>query len=236
MNESIPFAKDLSAEDCVKAHGLLVKRIARHLLLKLPASVNCDDLIQAGMVGLIEAARNFDKTKGATFTTYAGIRIRGAMLDEIRKEQWAPRSVYHNSRRVAKAMREVEYVTGRDARDSEVAKTLGVKMEEYHQFLQDSNNSKVYAFDDIGISDDVLQKNGENAELLDVVQKEDFRKKLSKEMSRLPEKEKLVLALYYDEELNLREVGDILGVSESRISQIHSQAMSRLKLRVVSWM
>ncbi len=224
-----------SNEELIKEYTPLVKRIAHHLLARLPSVIQAEDLIQAGMIGLIEAARNFDEQKGASFVTYAGIRIRGSMLDEIRKGDWAPRSVHKNTRRVAAAMRKVENETGKDARDTDVAKTLGIGLEEYHQILQDSNCSRIFAFDDIGITEDAFDFPNPISGPLEGIQREDFKEKLSCEISKLPDREKLVLALYYDEELNLREVGEVLGVSESRISQIHSQAMVRLKSRLIQW-
>ncbi|HET9843300.1 MAG TPA: RNA polymerase sigma factor FliA [Gammaproteobacteria bacterium] len=220
----------------ITEYAPLVKRIAHHLLGRLPQSVQVEDLIQAGMIGLIEAFRNFDANKGASFTTYAGIRIRGSMLDEIRKGDWAPRSVHRNSRRVAEAIREVEHHLGRDAKPKEVAKILGITVEEYHQIMQDSNSVKIFAFEELGVNEDAfMHPHTGIAGPLDGLQKEDFKEHLAKEIAKLPEREKLVLALYYDEELNLREVGDVLGVSESRISQIHSQAMNRLQARMKSW-
>jgi len=224
-------------EAFIREHAPLVKRIAHHLLARLPSIIQAEDLIQAGMMGLIEATRNFDEQKGAAFVTYAGIRIRGAMLDEIRKGDWAPRSVHKNSRRVAQAIKEIENTTGRNARDTEIAKTLGIELQEYHQMLQDSNSTRIFAFEDLGVNEEVLDSSSVNplSSPLERLQKEDFRKRLATEISRLPEREKMVLALYYDEELNLREVGEVLGVSESRISQIHSQAMLRLKSRLTHW-
>lgn len=234
LSQSLPFGEN---NEFIKEYAPLVKRIAHHLLARLPAIIQAEDLIQAGMIGLIEAARNYDEKKGATFITYAGIRIRGAMLDEIRKGDWAPRSVHKNTRRVAAAMRAVENATGRDARDIDVARTLGVSLEEYHQILQDSNSSRIFAFDDLGVNEEALDCPGTNpiSGPLEGIQRDDFKQKLGVEIAKLPEREKLVLALYYDEELNLREVGEVLGVSESRISQIHSQAMLRLKSRLVQW-
>tara|TARA_R110002110_G_scaffold33533_1_gene114795 strand:+ start:109296 stop:110012 length:717 start_codon:yes stop_codon:yes gene_type:complete len=223
-------------DSLVQEHAPLVKKIAHHLLARLPASVQVDDLIQAGMIGLIEAARNFDSTKGAAFTTYAGIRIRGAILDELRRENWAPRSVHKNMKRLAIAVRHVENNTGRDAKNHEVAKHLGISLTEYHQVLQDLNNAKIFAFEDLGLSDDYITNNQSNMpNPYEGMQTDDFKEKLAKEIQELPYKEKLVLALYYDEELNLREVGEVLGVSESRISQIHSQAMVRLQARLSKW-
>jgi len=223
--------------DLVTEYMPLVKRIAHHLLARLPAVIQLDDMVQAGMIGLIEAARNFDEQKGAAFVTYAGIRIRGAMLDEIRKGDWAPRSVHKNTRLVAKAARQLENATGRDAKNTDVATSLGMSLDEYHQIVQDSSSSKIFAFDDLGVSEDVLDcpTNNPITGPYEGLQREDFKNKLAKEIEKLPEREQLVIALYYDEELNLREVGEVLGVSESRISQIHSQAMLRLKARLVNW-
>ncbi|MGH8511958.1 MAG: sigma-70 family RNA polymerase sigma factor, partial [Gammaproteobacteria bacterium] len=119
-------------------YGPLVKRIAHHLISRLPPSVQIDDLIQAGMIGLLEASRNYDPSQGASFETYAGIRIRGSMLDEIRKGDWAPRSLHRKARQVAKAVQEIEAEQGRDARDSEVAERLGITLDEYYQILHDA--------------------------------------------------------------------------------------------------
>lgn len=229
---------DNTDSDFVRQHASLVKKIAHHLLARLPQNIQADDLIQAGMIGLIEAARNYDHTKGAAFTTYAGIRIRGAMLDEIRKEDWAPRSVHKNMKKFAIAVRRIENETGRDAKDADIAKTLNISLEEYHSVLQDMNCAKIFAFDDLGLNDDYLSQPPGQSQIpspLDGIQQEDFKNKLASEVAHLPNKEKLVLALYYDEELNLREIGEVLGVSESRISQIHSQAMVRLQARLDKW-
>lgn len=225
------------AHDLIKQHAGLVKRIAHHLKGRLPASVQIEDLIQSGMIGLLEASRNFDDTKGASFETYSGIRIRGAMLDEIRKGDWAPRSVHRNTRKITQAIRDVENTTGRDARDHEVAELLEITLAEYHRMLQDSVGTKIFGFEDVGFSDDTIADSlsGYFPSPLDGLQSADFQKSLAKAVAALPERERLVLALYYDEELNLREVGAVLGVSESRVSQIHSQAMLRLQARMKDW-
>lgn len=225
------------AHELVKNHANLVKRIAHHLKGRLPPSVQIEDLIQAGMIGLLEASKNYDNTKGASFETYSGIRIRGSMLDEIRKGDWAPRSVHRNTRRITQAIRVVENNIGRDAKDYEVAAAMEVGIEEYHKMLQDSVGTRIFGFDDIGIDQDFVSEGiaGYFVSPLDGIQKADFHKSLAKGISELPERERLVLALYYDEELNLREVGSVLGVSESRVSQIHSQAMLRLQSRMKDW-
>ena len=221
----------------VELHAPLVKRIAHHLMARLPASVLVDDLIQSGMIGLLEAAKNFDGSKGASFETFAGIRIRGAMLDEIRKGDWTPRSVHKNSRAITEAISLVERETGRDARDVEIAAKLNVSINDYHQMLNEVNAGKLIGIEDLGVSEDVItteQSKGNDSPLEDLMQGA-FQKALAYAITTLPEREAIVLSLYYDEELNLREIGEVLDVSESRVSQIHSQAMLKLKARMQSW-
>jgi len=222
----------------VVLHEPLVKRIAYHLMSRLPASVQADDLIQAGMIGLIEASRKFDPDQGASFETYAGIRIRGAMLDEIRRTDWTPRSVHRKAREVAEAVRRIENEKGRDARDIEVAEAMGLPLDEYHKILQDSTGCRIFSFEDPGIlGEEGMPEPGRHTDQpLEQLQKNDFKQGLAQEIKGLPERERLVMALYYDEELNLREIGDILGVSESRVCQIHGQALIRLRARMGDWL
>lgn len=221
----------------IEQHTVLVKRIAYHLLARLPASVLVDDLIQSGMIGLLEAANNFDNTKGASFETFAGIRIRGAMLDEIRRGDWTPRSVHKNSRMISEAIKTLEAELGRDVSDVEVAEKLEISLNDYHHILNEVNSGKIIGIDDLGVSEDVIGQ-GEDEDRNDPYRNMEqvvFKKALAECISSLPEREALVLSLYYDEELNLREIGQVLDVSESRVSQIHSQAMHRLKARMQSW-
>ena len=229
---------DIESEDLVSKHAALVKRIAYHLMSRLPPSVQADDLIQAGMIGLLEASRNYDASQGASFETYAGIRIRGAMLDEIRRTDWTPRSVHRKARQVAEAVREIENQEGRDARDVEVAEKLGIDLHEYHRILQDATGCRVFSIDDAGVNGDDAPQPVADAprnEPLDSLHNADFKAALAEAISNLPERERLVMAMYYDEELNLREIGDVLGVSESRVCQIHGQALSRLRARMTEW-
>ncbi|KTD25005.1 flagellar biosynthesis sigma factor FliA [Legionella lansingensis] len=221
-------------EMLVKTHALMVKRIAHHLLGRLPHSVQLDDLVQAGMLGLLEAVRHYDATKGASFETYAGIRIRGHMLDEVRRNDWVPRSVYRNARMISEAVKKVENRLGRDAKDHEIASELNLSLDEYHEMLKDSAGSQLYGFDDLGVTDDVLKMdNGnESTEPHVHIQQQDMINQLSQIIDSLPEKERLVLSLYYEQDLNLKEIGAVLGVSESRVSQIHSQATLRIKSRL----
>lgn len=225
-------------QQIVEQHTNLVKRIAHHMVARLPANVQVDDLIQAGMIGLLEASKNFQTGKGASFETFAGIRIRGSMLDEIRRGDWAPRSVHRNSRMLAEAVRQVENETGRDARDQEVAEKLDIPLGEYHQILNDVSSGRIIGIEDLGVSEDVIVTDAQDAthnEPFAEVEQQAFQRALADSIRGLPERESLVLSLYYDEELNLKEIGQILDVSESRVSQIHSQAMIRLKGRMRSW-
>ena len=225
-------------EELVNQHAPLVKRIAYHLMNRLPPNVQADDLIQAGMIGLLEASRNYDPSQGASFETYAGIRIRGAMLDEIRRSDWTPRSVHRKARVVAEAMRTIENEYGRDARDVEVAEELGMNLKEYHAILQDASGCRIFSLDELAAVGDVMrgQAGGVHAGPFEGLQKDAFKEALAKEIAGLPEREQLVMALYYDEELNLREIGQVLGVSESRVCQIHSQAALRLRSRLEEWL
>ncbi|MCF6345344.1 MAG: RNA polymerase sigma factor FliA [Thiomicrorhabdus sp.] len=214
----------------------LVKRIAYHLKGRLPDSVFVDDLIQSGIVGLMEAMQKFNSNQGASFETYAGIRIRGAMLDEIRKGDWTPRSVYRKSRAVSEAINQVESRLGREARDNEIAMQMDVSIDEYYHILQDTNSVQLLSIDlpdHHELSEDRMVSNSATpfAELVE----SGFQEALVNEISSLPEKEKLVMSLYYDEELNLKEIGEVLSVSESRVSQIHSQAIKRIRSRMADW-
>ena len=222
----------------VEKHAPLVKRIAYHLLARLPASVQVDDLIQSGMIGLIEAAKNFDNTKGASFETFAGIRIRGSMLDEMRRGDWTPRSVHRNARLIAETIAELEAEFGRDVKDVEVAEKLDITLDEYHHMLSDVSSGRIIGIEDLGISDDVLvtANDKQDDHLYEEQASDAFQHALIKNISSLPEREAIVLSLYYNDELNLKEIGEVLSVSESRVSQIHSQALVRLRARMQDWL
>ncbi|WP_202944208.1 RNA polymerase sigma factor FliA [Cellvibrio japonicus] len=223
----------------VEDYAPLVKRIAYHMMLRMPASVQVEDLIQAGMIGLIEASQKYDASRGASFETYAGIRIRGAIVDEMRRGDWAPRSVHRNGRRISQAMAAVEARTGRDASDTEIAAELDVGLDEYYQMLQDSSGSRLFSYEEtFGEEDSNIDGSDHSsvfASPLESIQRDGLKRALADAIALLPERERLVLALYYDEELNLKEIGLVLGVSESRISQIHSQAAARLRQKMTAW-
>lgn len=226
-----------AADQLVREQTPLVKRIALHLLGRLPDSVQLDDLMQAGMIGLLEAAAKYDPSRGASFETYAGIRIRGAIVDEIRRGDWVPRSVHRNARRIAEAIRKVEEREGRDAQDREVAAELGMEMDDYYSCLSDASTGRLFSLDEMEEAGETptIVSDSDDADPLGALQSSNFRQGLAEAIENLPERERLVLSLYYQEELNLKEIGAVLGVSESRISQIHSQAALRLRGRLSDW-
>jgi len=226
-------------EELVLQHAPLVKRIAWHLAGRLPSGVEVDDLVQAGMIGLLEAASHFQADKGASFETFAGIRIRGAMLDQLRREGWAPRSVTRRMRQLGEAIRKVENRHGREAMPAEVAREMGISLDEYHDLLHEAGSLHVASLDQLaeGGMEAVDQATGGSriGQPLDELMADGFQGALADEIEHLPEREKLVLALYYDKGLNLKEIGRVLEVSESRVCQIHSQAVARLRSRLGDW-
>ncbi|MEA3406351.1 MAG: RNA polymerase sigma factor FliA [Pseudomonadota bacterium] len=230
QNSSGPTNKD------IEQYLPLVKRIAYHLKGRLPDSVFVEDLIQSGLIGLMEAMQKFDANQGASFETYAGIRIRGSMLDEIRKGDWTPRSVHRKSREVSDAINRLESKFGREAKDDEIANELDVSLNDYHKILKDTNGAQLLSIDEPDhdeLSEDRIV--GSFLSPFAELAESGFQEALVEQITQLPEKEKLVMALYYDEELNLKEIGQVLEVSESRVSQIHSQAVKRLRARLDSW-
>ena len=222
----------------VQRHTELVRRIAHHLMARLPASVDVGDLIQAGLIGLLEAARNFSGAHGASFETYAGIRIRGAMLDELRRGDWAPRSLHRRQREISAAMHAIEQESGREARDSEVAERIGIPLDEYHRSVQDAAQCRVLSISPRGPSGEDegdLDAPDESAGPQQALERSEFQGELEQAVHTLPERERLVLSLYYEQELNLREIGEVLDVSESRVCQIHGQALLRLRGKLAEW-
>ncbi|MBU2896445.1 RNA polymerase sigma factor FliA [Vibrio hepatarius] len=240
MNKALTYdqyANQDSRRAFLEKYSVLVKRIAHHLIGRLPPSVHVEDLIQAGMIGLLEAQKNYDGSKGASFETYAGIRIRGAMLDDIRRGDWVPRSVHKNSREISQAISQLEGELSRDPTDAEVAKQMEMTLEQYHNALADINCSRLIGIDDLGVSEDAISHEDSDEENIPFqgVADEYFRTALIESIKSLPEREALVLSLYYDEELNLKEIGEVIGVSESRVSQILSQSMQRLRTKLSVW-
>lgn len=222
-------------EALVLQYRELVRRIAYHLLARLPSNVDVDDLIQAGTIGLLEAARGFRADGGAGFETYAGIRIRGAMLDELRRGDWTPRSTHRHARDLAAAVHRIEARTQRAAEDTEIAAELGLSTEDYLKFSADASRGPWLSFEEMPVGwMESVADDGASPE--DFTQQSDFAQALAAAINNLPERERLALALYYDEGLNLKEIGAVLGVSESRVSQLHGQAQGRLRARLKHWL
>lgn len=214
-------------------HMPLVKRLAHHMKAKLPPSVEVDDLIQAGMMGLLDAINRYEDNHGAQFETYAVLRIRGAMLDELRNSDWMPRSTRQNMRKVEEAMATLTQRLGRAPSESEVAKMLKMPLEDYQEMLFDSGGHQLVYYEDFHDEDGndsfldryVVDDSDPLRSLLET----DFRQAVIDAIDGLPPREKLLMGLYYEEELNLKEIGAVMGVSESRVSQLHTQAVARLR-------
>ena len=226
------------SEVLIERHMDLVRRIAYHMVGRLPASVQVEDLIQAGVLGLLEAGRNYDSKHLASFETYAGIRIRGAILDEVRRQDWAPRSAHKATRRISEAMRAVEGRTGREAGARDIAAEMGVDLDTYHDMVRKVAQGRVLSLEAMssdGESDYVERLPGKGDDPSRLCFKESFATAAAGAIDELPERERLVLSLYYDDELNLKEIGEVLGVTESRVCQIHGQALARLRARLGEW-
>lgn len=216
----------------------LVRRLAHHLIAKLPASVQIDDLIQAGLIGLMDAITRFEEGQGAQFETYASQRIRGAMLDELRSADWMPRGVRQAQRKIETATMKAEQKLGRSASEQEIAEVMGVSLEEYQNMLFESRGAQLVYYDDYAEDGDGegyldRQMDGdEDANPLEMLGDQRFRQTLIQAIEELPEREKMLMGLYYEQELNFREIAAVLGVTESRVCQLHTQAVSRLKTKL----
>lgn len=220
----------------IEAYVPLVKRIALHLHGRLPRSVPVDDLIQAGLEGLLQAAEKYEAGGDASFETFAGIRIRGAIIDEVRRNQWGTRSMYRASRQISEAIEAFERREGREAQDADVARELGVDLEQYHRMLGDVASGQVLSLEDLSEEGEASTGFESDEEPPDTrVERASLRRALAAAIATLPEREQQVLSLYYVEELNLKEIGEVLGVSESRVCQIRSKAACRLKARLSGW-
>ena len=227
--------------DLLTEHMPLVKRLAHHMKAKLPPSVEVDDLIQAGMIGLLDAISRYEETHGAQFETYAVLRIRGAMLDELRSSDWLPRSMRQNMRKIEAAMSALQQKLGHAPSESEVAKSLKLSLADYQDMLSDGGGHQLVYYEDFHDSegnDSFLDRYAvDDADPLRSLMDGDFRQAVIDAIDALPPREKILMGLYYEEELNLKEIGAVMGVSESRVSQLHTQAVARLRatLREQAW-
>ncbi len=226
--------------ELIVKYAPLIKYVAGRLAMKLPPNVDVNDLISAGVMGLIDAINRFDPSRNIQFKTFAEFRIRGAMLDELRSLDWVPRSIRKKAALLEKTYLELEQELGRPAEDDEVAKALGLTLEEFYRLLEET---KTVSFVDIdSIKRKIPDLNEED--IFDLIEDPDqpdpfedcelleLRDLLAESIDELPEKEKLVVSLYYYEGLTMREIGEILGYTESRISQLHSKALTRLRAKL----
>ncbi|HCE08927.1 MAG TPA: RNA polymerase sigma factor FliA [Oxalobacteraceae bacterium] len=223
-------------------HAPLVKRLAHQMKAKLPPSVEVDDLIQAGMIGLLDAVNRYEETHGAQFETYAVQRIRGAMLDELRSSDWLPRSMRQNMRKIEVAMSALQQRLGRAPNESEVAKQLKLSLVEYQELLGEGGGHQLVYYEDFHDGEgnehflDRYCTDGSDDPLQSLMNT-GFRAAVIDAINALPEREKNLMGLYYEQEMNLKEIGAVMGVSESRVCQLHSQAVARLRasLREKAW-
>jgi len=227
-------------KDYAKQYAPLVRRIAHQMIAKLPANVELDDMIQAGMIGLMDAVNRFEESQGTQFEVYAASRIRGSMLDELRAGDWLPRSARKNQRDIENAIHRLEQRLQRAPQEGEIAQELNMSVPEYQELLGDARGAQLVYFDDLGggvDGDDYLERHVAQAggEPLEILRDKRFRTALVAAIEDLPEREKLLMSMYYEQDLNLREIGAVMGVTESRVCQLHSQAVSRLRAKLKSW-
>lgn len=231
----------LDRESVVERYGQMVRRAAAQMMARLPANVDIDDLVQAGMIGLLDAESRFDASQGTQFETFALQRVRGAMLDELRGGDWMPRSVRRNQRTIERAIHVLEQRLKRPPGESEIAAHLQLSLADYQQFLLDAKGAQLIYLEDAGGDEGeegMLERSVPSPAALPLERLGDqrFRSALVESIEHLPEREKLVMSLYYEEGLNLKEIGAVLGVTESRISQLHTQAVGRLRSQLKNWL
>lgn len=228
-----------STEGLVREYLPLVKRIAYHLMTRLPASVEVDDLIQAGLIGLLDAVERYDDSQGANFETYATQRIRGAMLDELREADWASRNVRKAARQIENAIHTLEQRLKRPPTEQEIADELKLDIHAYFSLLNDARGAQLLYYEDLHEEggDDFLERFADDISLgpFDIITSRAFKRALAQAVAQLPEREKQLMGMYYEQEMNFKEIGAVLGVSESRVCQLHSQAITRLRSRLRDW-
>lgn len=232
--------KGASLDAEIRKYAPLVRRLAHQMIARLPANVELDDMVQAGMIGLMDAIGRFEENQGTAFEVYASSRIRGAMLDELRANDWLPRSARKSQRDIENAIHRIEGRLKRAPTEAEIARELSMSVSEYQEMLNDARGAQLIYFDDMGGSDDdedylerhVADDSGEPGEIL---RDKRFRTALVGAIEELPERERQLMGMYYEQDMNLREIGAVMGVTESRVCQLHSQAVARLRARLKQW-
>lgn len=242
LNEAPVSERDavVDVDAYVRQYTPLVRRLAHQMIARLPANVELDDMIQAGMMGLMDAAGRFEVAQGTHFEVYATQRIRGAMLDELRANDWMPRSARKSQREIESAIHRLEGRLKRAPVEAEIAAELGVGVAEYHDLLNGARGSQLVHLDDLGSGaddEDYLERHlvADGQEPAAILRDKRFREALVDAIDELPEREKLLMSLYHEQDMNLREIGAVMGVTESRVCQLHSQAIARLRSKLKYW-
>ena len=226
-------------ETLVREYLPMVKRIAYHMMTRLPASVEVDDLIQAGLMGLMDAVERFDDEQGAHFETYATQRVRGSMLDELREADWVSRNVRRAGRQIENAIHALQQRNQRPPSEQEIAKEMGMEIHSYFELLNDTRGAHLVYYEDLHDPDgeDFLDRFAdENCNgPFDVLVSRNFKGALAQAVGILPDRERMLMGMYYEQDMNFKEIGAVLGVSESRVCQLHSQAIARLRGKLRDW-
>jgi RNA polymerase sigma factor for flagellar operon FliA len=224
----------------LKQYSPLVRRLAHQMIAKLPASVEIDDLIQVGMIGLKDALGRFDSDHGVQFETFVTQRIRGAMLDELRGTDWMSRGNRRQQREIETAVHKLEQQLGRPPHESEIAALMGITLNAYQDMLTKVRGTQLVHLEDMSGddgSDDFLDRHvvDEDANPLSLLQDQRMREALVDAIEHLPEREQFVMSMYYEQDMNLKEIAAVLGVTESRVCQLHSQSIARLRVKLRAW-
>nr|WP_145547563.1 RNA polymerase sigma factor FliA [Variovorax boronicumulans] len=227
----------LDREHMIRQYVPLVRRLAHHMIAKLPANVELDDLIQVGMIGLSEALTRYEAAQGVQFETFATQRIRGAMIDELREGDWMSRGSRKSQKDIERAVQRVEQRLGRSAKESEIAAELGMALGEYQELLDKVRGTQLVYLEDMGGDEDAegfLDRHTGDAEAdpLNLLRNDRLRSALVEAIKSLPEREQYIMSMYYEKDLNLKEIAAVLGITESRVCQLHSQSVARLRAKM----
>jgi RNA polymerase sigma factor for flagellar operon FliA len=230
----------LDMDSMLRQYGPLVRRLAHQMIAKLPANVEIDDLIQVGMIGLTDALTRFDAAQGVQFETFATQRIRGAMLDELRGADWMSRGTRKQQREIEAAVHRLEQRLGRAPQESEIAKEMGISLGDYQELLGKVRGTQLIYLEDMSGDDgdsDYLDRHvaSEGSDPLSLLQDHKMRAALVEAIKALPEREQYVMSMYYEQDMNLKEIAAVLGVTESRVCQLHSQSIARLRVKLREW-
>ena len=227
-------------EEVIKRYSPMIKYVANRIAMRLPPHIEVDDLISVGVLGLMDAISKYDSSRGAKFKTYAEFRVRGAILDELRAMDWVPRSIRQKASNVDKVVQKLQAKLSRSPEDEEVAEEMGISLDQFHDTLNETKSIPVFSLEDLGIA----KESGEQQSLLDCLAGKadadpqtqirliELKEIIAKAIDALPEKERLMVSLYYYEELTMKEIGAVLEITESRVSQIHSKAVYRLRTKL----